>query len=563
MKKRRLSAALLTLALSLSLAAPAAAWNSGSLVSQKRAYTSAFTDTRGAWCEAAVQTVYEAGLMDGKSATTFDPGGSLTYAQITVIVARLHSLLHGGNGAFAAPAAGEAWYLPAAAYLQEHVDEETEAGAYLLWDLSFLGEYADQPCDRYDFVWYLAAILPESALSPLNSMTQLPDTEDVDILRFYQAGILTGSDAYGTFQGYDSLNRGQAAAMLARVVDPAQRVKFTPQALVMSQAVLGLSPETALLSVDGYAVTAEAYTYFLCQNIAAAQLENYFSYYDRYPEYLEAYWLDSDYDGTFSDYLLEKHGIDVDAPIAWNTPDKGGMTPAQKVRQDTLTDVKTLAVLLNHQGDYPLTAAQKAEIQQAVPAIYGFSADLSALLAGAEYLTENLTAKHVLTPAQLSRYLAENGYVYGQCLTIYKGDERGYDYASDQEAKEAAGKVRQQIAAHLDDTEYVEYLLWRYSEDYAISPTLISISELSAANQSTLKALSTGQISPVLTEDDRYLAVLKLDPSSDPSLSQSAASIPAQTQLLQWADGAKLSLTPAYNAVDVGAAAAAYLALNG
>lgn len=62
------------------------------------------------------------------------------------------------------------------------------------------------------------------------------------ILDFYNAGILTGSNEYGAFNGLDTLNRGQAAAMLARVVDPSQRVQFTPKPLILSQALLGKDP---------------------------------------------------------------------------------------------------------------------------------------------------------------------------------------------------------------------------------------------------------------------------------------------------------------------------------
>ncbi|MEI3347560.1 MAG: S-layer homology domain-containing protein [Dysosmobacter sp.] len=117
MKWSRLLSLLMTLALTLSLAAPAVAYHPGSLIPQTRTYSTPFADTRGTWCDAAVQTCYETGLMDGKSATAFDPQGSLTYGQIVVIVARLHELMNGGDGKFDPPAEGEAWYQPASDYL--------------------------------------------------------------------------------------------------------------------------------------------------------------------------------------------------------------------------------------------------------------------------------------------------------------------------------------------------------------------------------------------------------------------------------------------------------------
>ena len=67
-----------------------------------------------------------------------------------------------------------------------------------------------RPCTRYDFIFFLAAILPEDALEPINSITSLPDvTQHSVILDFYNAGILTGSNEYGAFNGLDTLNRGQ------------------------------------------------------------------------------------------------------------------------------------------------------------------------------------------------------------------------------------------------------------------------------------------------------------------------------------------------------------------
>lgn len=272
MKMRRLAAWFLVLALAL-CTLPVSAAESGWLVPRVKDSPD-FADVKGAWCESSVETVYEAGLMDGKSAAVFDPSGSLTYAQIVVITARLHSLLKGGNGTFAAPTQDQLWYQPALNYLKQQVDGSTEAGEYLLDMLPSYPYYADESCDRYDFVWYLAAVLPERALTPINSITALPDTSDSDVLRFYNAGILTGSDEYGTFDGTERLTRGQAAAMLARIVDPSQRVRFTPKTLVLSQAVLGLAPTDTVLTVDGYAVSAELYTTMLLNNILFAQMNS-------------------------------------------------------------------------------------------------------------------------------------------------------------------------------------------------------------------------------------------------------------------------------------------------
>ena len=563
MRKRRLPALLLTLTLVFSLAAPAAAYDPQNLIPQKKTYSSPFPDTQGTWCDGYVQTCYASRLLDGKATDRFAPKDPLTYAQIFVITARLHELLNGGDGKFDAPAQGQPWYQPAADYLAAQVSGEDERGFYLLTDLNALDDIAQNTCDRYDFVWYLSVILPDSALAPINSIDSLPDVSDPDILRFYNAGILNGSDEYGTFNGLDDLNRGQAAAMLARIIAPAQRVKFRPKALVASQAYLGLAPDTPILTVDGYTINAETYTYYLLLHLSAVKMADYFSFYETYPEYFEAYLQDDTFDGDFGEYLLEKHGINVDTPIAWDTPDKGGMTPAQKVKAETLKSVSQLAVVMSHQEEYPLTQQQKQDIQTYVEntaSPYGFSKALSKELSTMMTVLENITDSFSLTPKQLDRYLTESGYVYGQYVAIYRGAEG--THVSDQEARKDADTVCAQMSAHLDDAEYLEYLIWKYSDDYTSAPSLIPVSELSLSTRQALEQLSSGQVSPVLVEDDRYLVVLKLDPSQDETVAHNAALIPAEAQVAKWAEDAVVTTAPAYGAVNIAAVDNTYSARN-
>ena len=560
MKLPRFSALLLSLTLALTLVSPAAAYSKDNLVPQQKSTAPAFADTVGTWCGNAVRTCYEAGLLEGKTADRFAPRESLTYAQITVITARLHELLSGGDGAFPAPAEGAAWYQPAADYLAAILAEETgDTADYLLTGLALLAENGADPCDRYDFAWYLSAVLPESALTPINTIAALPDTDDADILRLYNAGILTGSDSYGTFRGMDPLNRGQAAAMLARVIAPSQRVKFTPQTLVMSQAVLGLAPETTVLTVNGRAISAELYTHALLENIADMELSHYFSLYETYPDEFAAYLSDSTFQGSFGDYLAEVKGISADAPIDWNAPDKGGMSPAQKVRENTLADVTWLAVLLDHEKDYPLTEQQKASLGS-IP-IHGFSVQMARTLDTASWIDENLTNSFSLTAKEINAYLEQDGCIYGRCAVLYRDGVGLYD--SDAAAKEAAETVRSQMTAHRDDSEYLEYLLWKYSEEDSTEPTILSLEQLSLESRQTLQRLGMGQVSPVLTEEDRYVVVLKLDPSKDEAITQSAASIPAAMQIEQWTKAAQTATSAVYDTVDVAKAADAYGKLFG
>lgn len=268
MKKSRLAALFLTLAMLL-CSLPVSAAESNWLVPKAKNYAG-FADVKGAWCESYVETVYEAGLMAGKSASTFDISSNLTIAQITVITARLHSLLNGGDGVLPAPAEGEEWYQPAIDYLKAHVEDANGVGPVLgtrIVQMENAPVYAVQNAPRWDLVSFLASVLPEDALPPINNITILPDSADENELRFYNAGILNGVDEYGTFLGNKPLTRGAAAAILARIIDPSLRLTFTLKSFDLCRDVLGVEPDTVLLTVDGQNVTAELFAYQLCTSL--------------------------------------------------------------------------------------------------------------------------------------------------------------------------------------------------------------------------------------------------------------------------------------------------------
>ena len=144
-----------------------------------------------------------------------------------MICARLHSLLTGGTGDVSAPA-GSPWYLGGYQVLWQILDRHTLfCPMYLASDPVNYTREADTPCTREDFVRTVSYVLLDAnvTLPQINAVSALPDVaeEDTfgsvskDVLDLYRAGVLTGIDAYGTFRGTGTLNRGQAAAILARL----------------------------------------------------------------------------------------------------------------------------------------------------------------------------------------------------------------------------------------------------------------------------------------------------------------------------------------------------------
>lgn len=168
------------------------------------------------WYTDAVKTCYEAGLMQGTSAERFSPGETMSVAEVATIAARMRAAITGEPIPSATPRPGQTkeWY-------DDYVDYLTAAGVSVA--------LPTQRATRDQFVAYLAAVTPQEELPAINAISALPDSDSQAVLSFYNAGILTGVDEYGTFHASGSLTRAECAAMVARILRPALRQTFTPQ----------------------------------------------------------------------------------------------------------------------------------------------------------------------------------------------------------------------------------------------------------------------------------------------------------------------------------------------
>lgn len=82
--------------------------------------------------------------------------------------------------------------------------------------------------ERWTFAERMAAV---TDLPAINDIQGLPDTGVPDTLELYRAGVLTGSDEYGTFHGFSTMTRAEGAAICARILWPELRVSFSPKPL--------------------------------------------------------------------------------------------------------------------------------------------------------------------------------------------------------------------------------------------------------------------------------------------------------------------------------------------
>lgn len=267
MKKTRFFALLLTLVLLFGTLPGAAQAASSPLLPKVRDYPG-FADVKGSRDEQAVKTVYETTMMEAGGKNAFKPNGILSNAQVIAICARLHDFLTGGDGELPRPAKGAAWYQPFYDHLAKALTTSPDA---------LLSTYPPKrTCYRCDFADLLERTLSTAqyTLPVLNDITVLQDTSDARVLTLYNAGILKGTGPYGAFEGSKPLTRGEAAAMLARVIDPAQRLTFTLVPYDLYQ-VLGVKPEDVLFRINGEPVTAAQGICLLAESITSTSPSDY------------------------------------------------------------------------------------------------------------------------------------------------------------------------------------------------------------------------------------------------------------------------------------------------
>ena len=157
---------------------------------KKNAYTEGqFTDVPDTeWYADSTKSAYEFGIMNGDSATTFNPNGTLTVAEGITISARIHATV---NGKTIPSTDGGEWY-------KMYVDYAVANG---IMTEGFFNSY-DRNITRSEIAFLFANV--SGNLAEINSVTRLPDVPvDADytdsVLKLYKAGILTGNDASGTF----------------------------------------------------------------------------------------------------------------------------------------------------------------------------------------------------------------------------------------------------------------------------------------------------------------------------------------------------------------------------
>ncbi|MGM9638621.1 MAG: S-layer homology domain-containing protein [Butyricicoccaceae bacterium] len=209
----------LALALCLSLCVNALA--AGGMENFKADDTaSGFADVApAAWYYESVQTACACGLVKGTAPDTFSPDGTLTVAEAIVMADRVHMRYHTGADTLAN---GTPWYQPYVDYaLAQGLIAENAYDSYT------------RPVTRAEMADLFSRALPEEEYAVINFLDDgcpadaVGHRYEAQIRQLYRAGILTGSDVFGTFAPDTNIKRSEAAAILSRLVVPSLRRQVT------------------------------------------------------------------------------------------------------------------------------------------------------------------------------------------------------------------------------------------------------------------------------------------------------------------------------------------------
>lgn len=187
-------------------------------------YELPFVDVpEGEWYYESVYYAWDADLIDGTSATTFRPDNTLTVAEAIKLATALHQLEN--DGAVTLKNGKTNWYDTYVAYAVKEGIIESKYQSYTQAQMN-------APAKRSEFVHILHGALDDYKAINAIGDNAIPDVKTGDtyakeIYDFYRAGILTGSNAEGTFHPESSIKRSEVAAILIRMYDESMRLEKT------------------------------------------------------------------------------------------------------------------------------------------------------------------------------------------------------------------------------------------------------------------------------------------------------------------------------------------------
>ncbi len=198
--------------------------------SESQSYTDGqFSDVQAKdWFNQYVKIAYNSGLMKGTDLKNFSPYDNMSVADAVTLAVRINSVFTDRD--INIPTTSP-WY-------QGYVQFAVLNGILSEGDFK---SYT-QPITRFEFAKILNQAIPKYYLLVVNptkedSIPGVPTgKQGYCVYDLYRAGILTGSDGYGTFSSEGYITRAEIATIVSRITNPELRIsKYdfkTPQDLV-------------------------------------------------------------------------------------------------------------------------------------------------------------------------------------------------------------------------------------------------------------------------------------------------------------------------------------------
>ena len=189
--------------------------------------TWSFTDVpETLWYYESVRKAWENGLIDGVSATQFNPNSMLTVAESIKLAAALHQLDQEKKVTLSTTGAAQ-WYEP-------YVTYAANKGVIDKSYTTYTAEQMNAMVSRAEFVKIFHGAM--SNYTPINTIADnsIPDVKTGDknaaeIYDFFRAGILIGYNNTGSFMPTTNIKRSEVAAILIRMFDPSVRQSVSLQ----------------------------------------------------------------------------------------------------------------------------------------------------------------------------------------------------------------------------------------------------------------------------------------------------------------------------------------------
>lgn len=195
----------------------------GSKMTRKFGYlSSTFRDVKASnWFYPYVVNTYEYNLLLG-SGGYFKPNGNITVAETIALASRLNVIYNGKSESFD-QTKGTNWY-------DTYVDYATKNS---IISSNMFTDY-NKAITREYFVKVMYNALPAKEYEEINNikMNDIPDYKVIhkyanEVYAFYNAGILTGTDRWGTFKPDAKITRAEVAAIVSREAKLVDREYFT------------------------------------------------------------------------------------------------------------------------------------------------------------------------------------------------------------------------------------------------------------------------------------------------------------------------------------------------